>query len=139
MNQHRLSLIPLASALLAGLLGGCAGQGAKPMDANTENWAKNDFPTQARVEYVFQCMQKKGAQNYDTMYSCVCSADKLAEKMSYADYSEAQTFANLGGLTGDRGGVMRDAPQSRKLKKQLQEALTYAQEACTVAKPSESK
>lgn len=138
MSKLNKPLTSLAILLLAGIAGGCATQAGRP-ETNTENWARNDFPTQARVEYVFQCMQKKGAQNYDTMYSCVCSADKLAEKMNYASYSEAMTFANLGGLTGDRGNVVRDAPQGRQLKKELQDAMKYAQDACTVSSPVGSK
>lgn len=136
-SKHKHSLTPWTAMLLAGLLGGCAGQADKPEPVSS-TLAQNDFPTLARVEYVMQCMQKKGGQNYDTLYSCVCSADKLAEKMRYESYAEAQTFANLGSLTGDRGGAVRDAPQSRKLKKELQEALSYAQDACTVAKPGAS-
>lgn len=115
------------------LLAGCAAQptSAPAPDAPTQN----DFPTLARVEYVMQCMQKKGGQNYNNLYSCVCGVDKLAEKMRYDAYVEAQTFANMGGLGGDRGGVVRDAPQSRNLKKELQAALAYAQDSCTVGKP----
>lgn len=134
-NKHHHPLFPLAAAVIAGLLVGCAFNQAKPMTAPS-TLVQNDYPTLARVEFVVQCMQKKGAQNYDTLYSCVCSADKLAEKMNYTDYAEAQTFTNLDSLAGDRGNALRDAPQSRQLKKSLQEALGYAQDACTVARPT---
>lgn len=134
MSKRNHLLMHLTPVLLLGLLGGCAEQQAKP-EPVSNTLAQNDYPTLARVEFVMDCMQKKGAQNYNTMYSCVCSADKLAEKINFAEYSEAKTFANLGALTGDRGNAMRDAPQSRKLKKQLQEAQVYAHDACTVFKP----
>ena len=53
----------------------------------------NDFPTQARVEYVLRCMDANGGQNYNTLYACVCAIDKIAESFSYAEFSEAETFA----------------------------------------------
>ncbi|TAN48398.1 MAG: hypothetical protein EPN21_15015 [Methylococcaceae bacterium] len=135
MSKHP-HLTPISTiALLSAVLAGCAAQpAATPLPA-TDTLAQNDFPTLARVEYVMQCMQKKGGQNFNNLYACTCGIDKLAEKMRYDAYVEAQTFANMGGLTGDRGGSVRDAPQSRNLKKELQAALAYAQDSCTVAKP----
>jgi hypothetical protein len=43
----------------------------------------NDFPTQARVEYVLRCMDANGGQSYNTLYACVCSIDRTAESFSY--------------------------------------------------------
>lgn len=137
-SKRQYAFLSLTIALLAGGLSGCAEQPAKSMAA-PDTLAQNDFPTLARVEFVMQCMQKKGGQNYTNMYSCVCGADKLAEKIRYETYAEAQTFGNIGALTGDRGSAMRDAPQGRKLKKELQAALSYAQDACNVAKPGASE
>ncbi|HLF96681.1 MAG TPA: hypothetical protein VI457_06015 [Methylococcaceae bacterium] len=126
------------SILLAGIaLAGCA-TGKPPREEVSPTLAQqppsNDYPTLARVEFVMQCMNKKGAQNYDTLYSCVCSADKLAEKMPYQTYAEAQAFTSLSGLAGERGGAFRDHPESKPLRKGLQEALAYAEDSCSFGK-----
>lgn len=128
--------ILLAGIELTGLAGGCATR-EPPREEISPTLAQqppgNDYPTLARVEFVMQCMDKKGAQNYDTMYSCVCSADKLAEKMPYQTYSEAQTFTYLSGLAGERGGAFRDPPEGKQLRKRLQEALANAEDSCSFA------
>lgn len=113
--------------MLVGLsfLGACA-SAPKPQ-APAES---NDFPTQARVEYVLQCMQEHGGQNYDNLYHCVCSADKIAGKMSYEEFGQAQTFTYLFNTPGERGAEFRDPPQSDKLRKKLKEAKTEAAAAC---------
>ena len=90
----------------------------------------NDFPTLARVEYVLACMNRIGNQNYDTMYQCVCSADKIAERLSYEDYAEAQTFAMLRSTPGEKGGVFRDPPQAKELRETLSAAEDYAKASC---------
>ena len=43
----------------------------------------NDFPTQARVEFVLGCMSEQGGQSYDTLYKCVCLIDAIAAEMSH--------------------------------------------------------
>lgn len=109
------------------LLGACANTPKAASPAPTE---VNDFPTQARVEYVLGCMQEHGGQNYDNLYHCVCSADKIASKMSYDEFSQAQTFTFLFNTPGERGGEFRDPPQSDKLRKKLKEAKAEAATAC---------
>ena len=90
----------------------------------------NDFPTLARVEYVLACMYQNGNQNYDTLYQCSCSADKIAERLSFEDYSEAQTFTMLRSTPGEKGGVFRDPPQARELREALADAESYARASC---------
>ncbi len=90
----------------------------------------NDFPTLARVEYVLACMYQNGDQNLDTLYQCSCSADKIAERLSFEDYSEAQTFTMLRRTPGEKGGVFRDPPRARELREALEEAESYARASC---------
>lgn len=90
----------------------------------------NDFPTLARVEFVLGCMNRIGNQNYDTMYQCTCSADKIAERLSYEDYTEATVFTLLRSTPGEKGGVFRDPPHARKLRKALSDAVEYAEVSC---------
>src|SRR5262245_64185148 len=89
----------------------------------------NDFPTQARVEYVLRCMDANGGQSYNTLYACVCSIDRIAESFSYADFAEAETFALLRSTPGEQGGVFRDPDRARDLQKKYQEVVSQAEHA----------
>jgi hypothetical protein len=104
---------------------------AKEAPASKESCPKdsNDFPTQARVEYVSQCMAEHGGQNLDNMYHCVCAIDKIAGKMNYQEYSAALTFTYMFDTPGDKGGEFRDPPQSKELRDKLKAAKKEA-EAC---------
>ncbi len=125
------SLLSLSLAL-----GGCAGQshGPKPEAASAQAQAgpANDWPTQARVEYVFQCMREHGGQNYDNLYHCSCKADEVARQLDYQTYSEAVVFKNLKSMPGERGGVFRDPPQSKVLRDKLKQAEAAAEAHCFV-------
>lgn len=134
--QAMKAVTPVVIALVSAVAGCAAPNPSREAVSPTlaQQPPANDYPTLARVEFVLQCMNRKGAQNYDTLYSCVCSADKLAEKMPYQTYAEAQTFTYLSGLAGERGGAFRDPPESKKLRTGLQEALTYAEDSCGTAK-----
>jgi len=90
----------------------------------------NDFPTQARVEYVLRCMDSNGGQSYNTLYACVCSIDKIAESFSYQDFAEAETFALLRSTPGEQGGVFRDPDRAHELQKKYQEVVSQAEQAC---------
>ena len=92
----------------------------------------NDFPTQARVEYVLNCMKTNGGQSYNTMYPCVCSVDKIAEKMTYDQYEYAQTLSVMIKTPGERGGAFRDAPGARDLVKTYKAALEDVTKSCFV-------
>ena len=94
----------------------------------------NDFPTQARVEFVFSCMGERGGQSYNTLYPCVCIIDRIASRMSYRDYTAAETLSFLYSTPGEKGGIFRDAaPQSRKRIKNLQAVRREAEAACFVS------
>ena len=94
----------------------------------------NDFPTQARVEYVLSCMDRNGGQNYDTLYACVCAVDKIAAKMTYDEYSHAQTMSVMIRTPGERGGAFRDAPGARKEVRGLKSIQKEAEASCIVKK-----
>ena len=94
----------------------------------------NDFPTQARVEYVLGCMNEHGGQSYDTLYSCVCSIDKIAAQMPYKRFVEAQTFSVMVKTPGEKGGAFRDAPGARGVVKSYAELKNAATNACFVKK-----
>ncbi len=93
----------------------------------------NDFPTQARVEFVLSCMDERGGQSYNSFYPCICAIDKIASKMPYREYTAAETLSFLYGTPGERGGFFRDAaPRSRKRIKAFQALRAEAEAACFV-------
>jgi len=92
----------------------------------------NDFPTQARVEFVLGCMDEHGEQSYDTLYPCVCLIDQIAAAMSYKEFAEAQVFAQLRSTAGERGGIFRDPEQAQVLTENLEAAMEEGKAACFV-------
>lgn len=96
----------------------------------------NDFPTQARVEFVLSCMSERGGQSYDTLYPCVCIIDRIAEEMSYAEFAEAQVFRQLRSTAGERGGLFRDPEQAVTLAEKLEAATAHAEDRCVVGRTS---
>ena len=94
----------------------------------------NDFPTQARVEYVLACMEIHGGQSYDTLYPCVCSIDKIAAVYNYDEYVQAQMLSFLRSTPGERGGLFRDAtPNSRERVQTLAQVIDAAETSCFVS------
>ena len=90
----------------------------------------NDFPTQARVEYVLQCMSDHGGQNYNTLYSCVCAIDTIAARLSYDEFTKAVTYTNLRKTPGERGGLFRDRERTGPIIERLAETNTDAERKC---------
>lgn len=98
----------------------------------------NDFPTQARVEYVMQCMAEHGGSNLDNMYHCVCAIDRIAGLIGFQDYSESLTFTYMFDTPGDKGGEFRDPPKSKELRDRLKGAKKAA-ESCFPVIPGSSQ
>ena len=92
----------------------------------------NDFPTQARIEYVLRCMDANGGQKYENMYACVCIIDKIAEKIAYDEYVEGEVFAQLRTTPGERGGVFRDPDRASFLVKKISDISEVAEKSCFV-------
>jgi hypothetical protein len=92
----------------------------------------NDFPTEARVEFVLGCMNEQGGQSYDTFYKCVCLVDAIAAEMSHDEFVEARVFSQLRSTPGERGGVFRDPDQARSLVAKLQAATERGKAKCLI-------
>lgn len=135
MPTHRLSLFSHLAVIAVLLI--CPGLSqAKAKAGNSEacksgasQTPANDFPTQARVESVSQCMAEHGGTNLDNMYHCVCAIDKIAAQMNFQDYSEALTYTYMFDTPGDKGGEFRDPPRSKELRDRLKKARKDA-ESC---------
>ncbi|NOS73780.1 MAG: hypothetical protein HOP36_04400, partial [Methyloglobulus sp.] len=63
----------------------------------------NDYPTHDRVEYVLNCVAQHGGLTFITQYACGCKIDKIAEKLSFAEYEAAKTFSMLKSTPGEAG------------------------------------
>ena len=92
----------------------------------------NDFPTQARVEFVLRCMDSHGGQKYETLYSCICTIDKIAEKIAYDEYVEGDVFSQLRTTPGERGGMFRDPDRASLLVKKISDITKMAEKSCFV-------
>jgi hypothetical protein len=92
----------------------------------------NDFPTQARVEYVLGCMDSRGGQKYENLYSCICVIDKIAEQIAYDEYVEGEVFVQLRATPGERGGVFRDPDRASLLTQKLNDITDVAEKSCFV-------
>ena len=54
----------------------------------------NDYPTEARADYVFACMAANG-QTREALHKCSCSQDVLSSILPYDRYVEAETVLSM--------------------------------------------
>ena len=90
----------------------------------------NDFPTQARVEFVLDCMRTSKVSAQESIYKCSCAIDDIATKVDYATWVELSTVANATTIAGERGGVMRDLKDGRKIIASFRELQADAKKHC---------
>ena len=104
-----------------------------PGVADSEPPAKNDYPTEARVEYVTECI----GQNGDTLaalYQCSCAIDRIAAQLSYDEFVEAGTYAKYATLPGEGGGIFRDSTEAKDRAKKYRELEREARHSCGLAR-----
>ncbi len=92
----------------------------------------NDFPTIARVEYVLQCMRDSKAPPQEMVYKCACAIDHIAGKIKYDDWIDLMTVAQGTSIAGERGGVLRDMKDGRKMISGYRELQAQAKKACFI-------
>ena len=92
----------------------------------------NDFPTRARVEFVLNCMRESKVPPQESMYKCSCAIDAVADKVDYSTWVDLSTVANGTTIAGERGGVMRDMKDGRKLISSYRELQDSAKKACFI-------
>jgi hypothetical protein len=95
--------------------------------------AANDFPTQARAEYVLTCMRENDMRQ-DSLYKCSCAIDAIADKVSYEQWVDLSTVANATTIAGERGGVVRDIKDGRKMIGTYKEIQEQARKGCFLEK-----
>lgn len=94
-----------------------------------ERGATNDYPTVARADYVFACMNVNGGTQ-DAMRRCACAVDVIATVIPYHDYEEADTVLRMRQLTGGYLAQTFHVPQSNQMVQRLQEAEAEAEVRC---------
>lgn len=67
---------------------------------------ENDYPTDARVDYVFGCMAANG-QTRESMQRCSCSLDQLAAILPYDKYVQASTVLSMRQGIGNRANEFK--------------------------------
>jgi len=90
----------------------------------------NDFPTLARVAYVEECQIKHPGPPFEMRSKCACAVDYLASKISHDQFDTLKTATDAMSIGGERGGALRDNPQTRPLINQLKALEAEAAQAC---------
>ena len=89
----------------------------------------NDYPTNARVEYVFGCMKANG-ETRQSIDSCSCSIDVLASLLPYDRYITAETVLSMAQVRGNLGGQFRSSEQANSALNDLRRAQAEAEVRC---------
>lgn len=89
----------------------------------------NDYPTEARADYVFGCMAVNG-QTRDALSRCSCSIDVVASILPYDDYVEAETVLSIQRLRSERTSMLRNAANAKSAVAELRRAQAEAEIRC---------
>jgi hypothetical protein len=89
----------------------------------------NDYPTDARVDYVFGCMKANG-ENQHSMQQCSCSIDIIASLLPYDRYVTAETVLSMVQVPGNLGTEFRSTDIARKAVEDLRRAQAEAEVRC---------
>lgn len=88
----------------------------------------NDYPTAARADYVYACMQVNG-QTREILEKCSCSIDEIAEILPWAEYEEAETIMSVAQRGGENVAVFH-SPQLQEKVKNLKRAQVEGELRC---------
>jgi hypothetical protein len=89
----------------------------------------NDYPTAARVEYVFGCLKANG-ETRQAIEQCSCSIDVVASLLPYEHYVRAETVLSMSQVRGDLGGPFRTSEQASSALNELRRAQAEAEVRC---------
>jgi hypothetical protein len=91
--------------------------------------AQNDYPTEARAEYVLGCMNVNGGTR-EALRRCSCSIDVIASILPYARYEQAEAVLSMRqGVAGYLAQEFRVAP-TNEMVRGLREAQAEAEVRC---------
>ena len=92
----------------------------------------NDYPTLARVEYVFECLNENPGPRHEMVYKCVCAVDRVAEAVPYDRWVDLSTFFNAQPIAGERGAYLRERTDIQAQLKNYREIQLNAKKACFI-------
>jgi hypothetical protein len=102
---------------------------AVPAGAQDAAARYNDYPTEARADYVFGCMATNG-QTRVALTQCSCSIDVIASIIPYEQYVEAETVLSMRLTGGERMAIFRTAQLANVLVSDLRRAQAEAEILC---------
>jgi hypothetical protein len=89
----------------------------------------NDYPTEARADYVYVCMKTNG-ETREALKRCSCSIDVIASLLPYERYEAAETVASMDLALGAVGNMFRNSPQAKAMSDDLRRAQAEAEIRC---------
>jgi lysyl-tRNA synthetase class II len=89
----------------------------------------NDYPTSARVEYVFGCLKANG-ETRQAIEQCSCSIDVVASLVPYERYVSAETVLSMSQVRGDMGSPFRTSEMATNAINELRRAQAEAEVRC---------
>src|SRR5262249_42968283 len=89
----------------------------------------NDYPTTARVDYVFGCM-KANAETRRALEQCSCSIDVIATILPYERYVAAETVLSMAQVPGTLGNQFRSTESAKAAVDELRRAQAEAEVRC---------
>jgi hypothetical protein len=117
-----MTLVGSVRRIVAALMGLMAMAAARAQDIN-------DYPTSARVEYVFGCLKANG-ETRQAIEQCSCSVDVVASLVPYARYVTAETVLSMSQVRGKLGGQFRTSEQAASALNELRRAQAEAEVRC---------
>ena len=89
------------------------------------------YPTEVLADYVFACMATNG-QTPEALRRCSCSIDYVASKLTYDEYTQAETVLRLQQVPGAAPNVsmFRTAPWAHAMVDKMREAQVEAEAQC---------
>jgi hypothetical protein len=89
----------------------------------------NDYPTEARADYVYVCMKTNG-ETREALKRCSCSIDVIASLLPYKSFEDATTVASMDQSLGAVGMMFRNSPQAKQMSDDLHRAEAEAEIRC---------
>jgi len=89
----------------------------------------NDYPTNARADYVFGCMKANG-DTRTSLDQCSCSIDVIATILPYDRYVEAEAVLSLSQVPGRFGAQFRSPEPAKAAVNALRRAQAEAEVRC---------
>lgn len=97
---------------------------------------KHNYPTQARVEFVYDCMRELGGENYTTLYKCSCAIDEIANQVTYDRFVAMDTFTRGRQAGGERPEILREGPAALQARSAFAKVKRTAADRCIIESPA---